>query len=752
MKSDVLNGDMGSDAAAEQIRKLEKINRALMGRVERSMDFSGGAFSLFQTAILLEDKVKARTLDLERTLETLSDAYTRLEDVRDDAEMAKQNLTAAIEAVSEGFALFDVEEKLVMCNAPFRLLMPDIGDELLPGTKFAKIAGVFARSENLVPEASQSRQQWEAARIALFRKPHASFIQQFSGDRWLQISNKKMASGATVIFQTDITDTVRSERVRHERELDEQAKLLRATIDNLPQGICMFSPNMQLKAWNWSFVDLLSLPVKELTPHVNIGRIFKVLRSSNFSVSPRAAKLISEWLENPSAYSLADVEITRSDGVILGISSKSMPDGGIVATFTDVTKERQATLALQEANETLEQRVEERTAELSREIMERRVIETELLHAKEAAEEANKGKTRFLAAASHDLLQPLNASRIFLSLLQETELNSRQSRFAGNADKAFASVEQLLESLLDISRFETRSVETNVSDFALGDILQTLVAEFQPVSFRKGLDLRHVPTSLWVRSDIGLLRRIIQNLLSNAIRYTESGGILLGARRRGDAVFIEVWDTGPGIPEDKRGIIFEEFRRLHISTGTELKAMGLGLAIVDRIAKLLGHGVLLRSAVNKGSCFSVTVLRAQQTELETPMPATAMPRASLPDKRNTVIVIENDLQILEGMVELLEARNFNAIPTVSAEEALEVLETLDHIPSVVLADYHLDDGTGLDAVKRLRRACGKSVPAIMITADHTSTLRAELTKEDISFLGKPLRPSKLFECMASLMN
>jgi two-component system, sensor histidine kinase len=736
----------------EQIARLEKINRALMGRVERSMDFSGGAFSLFQTAILLEDKVKARTSDLERTLENLSEAYAHLEDARDDAEMAKQNLTAAIEAVSEGFALFDVEEKLVMCNTPFRALMPDVNNELVPGTPFKHLAAMFAKSENLVLEAGQTNKQWEAIRVDLFRKAHASFIQQFSGDRWLQISNKKMASGATVIFQTDITDPVRSERLRHERELDEQAKLLRATIDHLPQGICMFSAKLQLKAWNRSFVDLLSLPMRMLTPDAGIDRIFSILFAGNFSLAESNARKLADWLEAPSTHKLTGVEISRRDGTILDISSESMPDGGIVATFTDVTKERRSTIDLKEANETLEQRVEERTAELQREVLERRAVEVQLVQAKEAAEAANKGKTQFLAAASHDLLQPLNASRIFLSLLQETELNTKQVRFVDNADRAFASVEQLLESLLDISRFETRSVETNITEFALSGILQALAAEFQLVSERKHITLRFVATKLWVRSDQALLRRIIQNLLSNAIRYTETGSVVVGVRRKHNRVSIEVWDTGPGVPEDKHDVIFEEFRRLHLSSGIELKSMGLGLAIVDRIAKLLGHEVTLRSRVGHGSCFSVLVEGAQSV---TPMLAKPLPeprRAKPFKKKKTVLIIENDLQILEGMVELLESRNFNAIPTVSGDEAREALETLDHVPNLVLVDYHLDVGTGLDAIRELRLLCGSSIPAIMITANYTPTLRADLARENIAFLGKPLRPSKLFEVMTGLLS
>jgi two-component system, sensor histidine kinase len=215
-------GSQSLDQAVRQILRLEKINRALMGRVERSMDFSGGAFSLFQTAVLLDDKVKARTRDLELTLESLFDA--------------KQNLTAAIEAVAEGFALFDADECLVMCNQPFQGLLPDIAPAFVPGVTFDRVAEVFAESPLLIMENGQTRGDWKAARLKLFRSNYASFIQQVAGDRWIQVSNKKTASGATVIFQTDITDTVRSERERHERELDEQSKLLQATIDHLPQG------------------------------------------------------------------------------------------------------------------------------------------------------------------------------------------------------------------------------------------------------------------------------------------------------------------------------------------------------------------------------------------------------------------------------------------------------------------------------------------------------------------------------------
>jgi two-component system, sensor histidine kinase len=738
------------DDAVRQIQRLEKINRALMGRVERSMDFSGGAFSLFQTAVLLDDKVKARTKDLESTLENLSDAYSSLEEARDEAETAKQNLTAAIEAITEGFALFDSEENLVMCNAPFRSLMPDISEALTSGISFDRVAEIFSESDCLVVENAQTREDWRGVRLKLFRSNFASFIQQVTGDRWIQVSNKKTASGATVIFQTDITDTVRHERERHERELDEQSRLLQATIDHLPQGIGMFSQNMRLRAWNRRLVELLALPVRSVTSNVSLDRLMDILRTTSFFLEAGSAEHLQRWLEGTHDEDVSHIEFHRFDGIVLSLSANAMPDGGLVLTFTDVTNERKSTLALREAKETLEQRVEERTAELKREVMERRLVEGELLHAKEAAEEANKGKTRFLAAASHDLLQPLNASRIFLSLLLETSLDPRQERLADNADKAFGSVEQLLESLLDISRFETRSVETNVSEFPLEDLFKTLFAEFLPLAERKGLRLRCASTSAWVRSDQGLLRRIIQNFLANALRYTDKGGILFGAQRRGSTTQIRVWDTGAGIPQDKRKVIFEEFRRLQPTGSSETKAMGLGLAIVDRIANLLGHQVGLESKFGYGSCFSITVQTSdikRSPRLDYHKQSNEIQRSM---RKLTAVIIENDLQILEGMIELLETRKIKAIPTVSAEEALEALETLEHMPDIILADYHLDHGNGLDAIKSLRRCCGKAVPAIVITANHTPSLQNELVKEDVLCLWKPIRPAALFDLIRSL--
>ena len=511
----------------------------------------------------------------------------------------------------------------------------------------------------------------------------------------------------------------------------------------------MFSRDLQLRAWNSRFIELLSLPVRHVVAGASCERILGSLRSPLFSAAPQDAARLAGWIKTPSGAMLTNVELARFDGLIVSVSTNIMPDGGVVASFNDVTHERNATIALREAKENLEQRVEDRTVELRREVMERRVIAAELIKAKNAAEEANKDKTRFLAAASHDLLQPLNAARLFLTLLGEADLDQRQARLADKANNAFASVEQLLESILDISRIDSGSVAANVTSVSLNELFATLYTEFQPIAEKKGLSLATVQSRRFVRSDPGLLRRVVQNLMANAIRYTESGRVLLGVRSCKRALRIEVWDTGMGIPAEKTKVVFEEFRRLDKKSPAGPKAMGLGLAIVERISKLLDHEINVRSWPGHGSCFSITLPAAPPKKKPAQAQANSGHRSSNLAGL-TAIVIENDLQILEGMAELLETRGVKAIPTVSAEEALEAVESVGAAPDVIVADYHLDTGTGVEAIRQLRDTCGKNIAAIVITADYTAEVETQIAAENVTLLYKPIRQAQFFEALEKL--
>jgi signal transduction histidine kinase len=288
-------------------------------------------------------------------------------------------------------------------------------------------------------------------------------------------------------------------------------------------------------------------------------------------------------------------ELRFVDGTVVEIRGNPMPGGGFVATFTDVTAFREAERALTSANETLEQRVAARTGELAR--------------ASAAAERANREKTRFLAAVSHDLAQPLHAAHLFAHALAQRVDDPAQAETVAHIDGALNSAEGLLAGLLDISRLDAGGMHAQPRVFAANELLSGLAAEFRVLAQAKGLRLRCVPTRAWLRSDPQLLRRVLQNFLSNAVKYTRSGSVLLGCRRHGDALRIEVWDTGSGIAERDRALVFEEFRRLDRGGA----GLGLGLSIAERIARLLGHALTLRSWPERGSVFAIEVPRARRS-------------------------------------------------------------------------------------------------------------------------------------------
>ena len=242
-------------------------------------------------------------------------------------------------------------------------------------------------------------------------------------------------------------------------------------------------------------------------------------------------------------------------GLVIEVRSNHMPDGGLVTTFTDITPSVKAAEALERANATLERRVRERTKELTR-------LNTELERAKAEADEANVSKTRFVAAASHDILQPLNAARLYVTSLSERQRAGEDAGLVQNIDASLEAVEEIFAALLDISRLDTGAMKPETTDFRVDELLQRLDVEFAPLAREKGLALRFMPCALTVRSDRRLLRRLLQNLVSNAIKYTPAGSVLVGCRRRGGKLRIDVYDTGIGIPHGKRRAVFKEFHRL----------------------------------------------------------------------------------------------------------------------------------------------------------------------------------------------
>ncbi len=400
----------------------------------------------------------------------------------------------------------------------------------------------------------------------------------------------------------------------------------------------------------------------------------------------------------------------------------------------------------------LEAQIRHRTDELNNALSNLERVNAELSSARDIAERANRFKTRFFTAVGHDLLQPLHAARLTLSELTEAQLAPESQRLAGNIAHALGSIEDLLATILDISKLEAGAFTPNIQPVVLGDVFEQLAVSTEPSSRNKGLSLRIRPTSLTVQSDPLMLRRILQNLLANAVHYTQRGGLLIAARPRGSNVSIEVWDTGPGIAPAEQERIFEEFQRGAASERAGGAGFGLGLAIVKRMSEALQHPVELRSRVGRGTRFSLLVPRATAAAPRLAALSSTLLSTEPGLLARRLIVIDNDLTVLGAMQTLLTrwgadvhlARDLDDIAAIIADGAFE--------PAAVLADYHLDGGVlGLAAVARIRERFGKAIPSILITADRSEATADEARRADCELLHKPVRPAELRALLQHLL-
>jgi signal transduction histidine kinase len=401
----------------------------------------------------------------------------------------------------------------------------------------------------------------------------------------------------------------------------------------------------------------------------------------------------------------------------------------------------------------LEAQVRLRTDELKTALHRLEEANDELVAARDAAELANRLKTRFFTAVGHDLLQPLHAARLTLSSLERTG-EAESGRLLQQIDHALSTIEELLKTILDLSKLEAGAITPEFQAVPLAPLLRSLVMEFEPLAHAKGLALACRASNVGVRSDPLMLRRMIQNLLVNALHYTERGAVKVFARRRGEDVRIEVWDTGPGIPAAERTRIFEEFQRGSASERAGRGGMGLGLSIVQRMGVALGHRIELCSKEGRGTRFSILAPRATGLALAEPVPAlAAAPRDAYGFAGAHVLVIDNDAAGLEAMRTLLgrwgcETRGLRDL---SGLDALLRDEPAFH-PNLVIADFHLDRGErGLHAVERLRCRSGGELPAVVITADHSPAIAAESRRLGCEVLCKPVKPAELRALMGHLL-
>ncbi|WP_434356636.1 PAS-domain containing protein [Parasalinivibrio latis] len=846
----------------EENRRKQKIIDSLISRVEQGNCHKIDPYGAFQHSVVLAEQVREKTEELNATLVELEETNRQLTQAKQKTERAQQRFLDAIETITDGFALYDNQRRLVYSNSHFRQFWQDNRISLSQESTLGEIKQLAHDSGLIVREYP-------------YDKSLGGRVFQQSDDRWMQVSERETSDGGLVMLYTDITRIKQAEADRFEAAMAEKSRLLQTLIDNLSQGVLMVDGGGDIQIANRRFTEMTGLNEEALSEY----RISEVQKRTPLELDNR---------EEEGGHQSSNRRQILEDGRVIEVRSHSMGDGGYVNTYTDITQgylyaetlreneqwlrlitdnvpaliayvgadlhyqftnkvydnwygfERgnllnshiSVTRPLSKFNElkpylkralegesvtfeceesngsgeprhlvksyvpnkanngqvvglfvlnwditerkrsaeqlkqsylTLEQRVQERTAQLqslndklSAEVMERRVVESRLLEAKREAERANLSKTKFLAAISHDLLQPLNAAQLYVGSLQEQRMPPASRKLVRSIDNSLADVESLISMLVDISKLDAGVVKADKQGFEVCDLLDNIADEFERAGENLGLEVRYVRSRSTVYTDSQLLARVVRNLMSNALKYTSQGRILLGCRHREEGLSIEVWDTGEGIPESKQREIFQEFKRLNSSSSGRPEdarsSLGLGLAIVDKISKVLGHQISVRSELGKGSVFSVTVpygVMRNVTRADA-YPSVTDHGVALHGAR--VWVIDNDQNICEAMKLLLEEWGCK-VSTASSLENLQVMHDIHQDPvEMLVMDYHLNDGiTGTAVANAINAGRTQVLPTLILTANRSEELKKEARESGYLLLNKPVVPMRLKTTLIHLL-
>ena len=508
--------------------------------------------------------------------------------------------------------------------------------------------------------------------------------------------------------------------------------LLMTMIDHMTQGVSVVDENMCLVAWNNQYLKLFDYP-KDL---VYVGCPIADLIRYNAergecgpgSVEEHVRKRI-HWMQVGSAH---EFERIRKDGRVIQMRGNPIEGGGFVTTFADIT-------AFRENEAVLEARVMDRTQQLADALTEQQL-------AREQADKANMSKSRFIAAASHDLLQPMHAARLFSTVLEQSVHSEQERQTLQQLDRALYGAESMLSALLDIARLEGGSLQPKRQAYPLHDLLSDLSLQFKSIAAQRNIQLKVHDAQFWIDTDPQWIRRIIQNFVSNALRYTASGRVVVGvlrSARKPQHIRIGVWDTGPGIAEEQRIKLFQEFERCGHTSPWGEQGLGLGLAIVQRMTSLLDYPVEVYSELGKGSTFMIevpTVPAPQKTV------AALQQNTAILATGYRVLCLDNDETILDGMAALLSKWGYDVFKATEPEQALTIIQT-ENI-QVWLIDQHLNrDQLGMDFILAHRPA---SVPVALITADSDPELPQRLKEMNIVLLKKPLKPAGLRAWLSGL--
>lgn len=516
--------------------------------------------------------------------------------------------------------------------------------------------------------------------------------------------------------------------------------ILFTTLENLQQGICVVDKDLKLVVWNRGYQELFDYPDDLLF----VGQLIEKLiyfNVENGECGPgQIDELVHKRLEYLKRASAHKFLRRRANGRVIEMIGKPISGGGFLTSFNDITDHVEAQHALQEANIDLTKRVDARSAEIKSINDELHQEVSKRTEAEREAFAANASKTRFLAQASHDILQPMNAARLYLAALQETELSQSSAHLAEKVSQSVASADGLIATLLEIARLDQGGMQPKLETFRIDELCQPLVDEYRIMARDKGLKLRYYVTAknLWVHSDRIYCRRILQNLLSNAVKYTHSGRVLLAIRPQGRQLKLQIMDTGRGIEAAQSDRVFDDFYRIE---GTQQSGVGLGLAVVARMAKSLNLNVALKSTVNRGSSFSF-LLNCDQAPADKVLAAGVVRELNATKRQINVLCIDDIQENLDAMQALLECWNCKVALAVDEPQAKELCR--QERPDLILADYQLSaHSNGIDAIAALREEFGGDIPAALITANSEDELAMRCQAGGIFYHPKPVKPAKL---------
>jgi Na+/proline symporter/signal transduction histidine kinase/CheY-like chemotaxis protein len=519
--------------------------------------------------------------------------------------------------------------------------------------------------------------------------------------------------------------------------------LLHATIDNISMGISVVDADLRVIAWNQRYLELFAYPpgvvevgrpVEELLRY-NLQRGLAGQPLSEQDIELEIQKRLN-YLRQGSSYKF---QRQQQDGRIFEMLGNPLPGGGFVTTYSDVSSFIEVQRELEQSNNTLEQRVKSRTAELEQ-------LNQQLQQTKQQLEATTAAKTRFFAAASHDLMQPFNAAALFCGLIRQQSQQDDVKQLAQNLTQSLNSAEELLTAILELTKLDAGVVKAQADTFALAELLDQSAREAAVLAQSKGLSFSYIPTKLGTVSDIKLLKRVIQNLLANALRYTQSGKILLGVKRQQQQLQICVCDTGIGISPQDQQSIFDEFRQ---GSQADQKGLGIGLAISQRICSLLDHQLSFYSRPGKGSCFYIQVPLARVSPRILPVLNSARPSRFAGQR---ILLMDNEAVLLQAVSQLLQSWCCDVRAVSSPSEAAAVVQQ-GFQPDLMLFDYHLDQGaTGVEVALQLAEHFGVTAPVVINSADQSGDIRQDALNAGFHFMLKPLKEVSLKRLLQRLLN